>query len=386
MAPAATPPEYDVVFVAPWLGPRLSQTGDGASEALLGGAETQVFLLAKALAARAWRVAVLTYPTEAGLPDEVDGIAVIPQLRAKRRGDRLTAASTYLAYLNPFRQGLARVSAGSFVQRSMGVETALVGLVAKLKRRQFVYSSSSVIDFADRPALGSPTASRMFRMGLRLADAIVVQTAEQARLCSALVGRPPVVVKSIAEAAFQRVAQPETFLWIGRLASHKNPLAYVGLARALPEARFRMLAVPYLPEPQVGAEVQRACSLLPNLELLQPRPREALMPLVESAVAIVSTSDFEGMPNTFLEGWARGVPALALAHDPDSLIVKEGLGGFARGSGAELAALASEMWRSRDDQAAIAARCRRYVEREHSAQTAANCWEQVLGLSGATAT
>ena len=32
------------------------------------------------------------------------------------------------------------------------------------------------------------------------------------------------------------------------------------------------------------------------------------------------------MPNTWLEGWARGVPALTLSFDPDGRIAAHGLG------------------------------------------------------------
>src|SRR3954451_1739755 len=60
----------DVVFYMPWLGPLLAA---GAAPAG-GGAETQILLLAKALAARGWRVGVVTQAMSPPLPSEVDGL------------------------------------------------------------------------------------------------------------------------------------------------------------------------------------------------------------------------------------------------------------------------------------------------------------------------
>jgi glycosyltransferase involved in cell wall biosynthesis len=92
---------------------------------------------------------------------------------------------------------------------------------------------------------------------------------------------------------------------------------------------------------------------------------------------MVNTADLEGMPNVFLEGWARGVPALALSHDPD-VVELEGLGGFAHGSPERLAELAREMWEGRSDQAELARRCRAYVERRHDVEAVADRWMRVL--------
>ena len=105
---------------------------------------------------------------------------------------------------------------------------------------------------------------------------------------------------------------------------------------------------------------------MPNLELIPQRARPELLELVDRAVAVVNTSDFEGMSNLFLEGWARGVPTLALNHDPDGVIGANGLGGFAAGDPARLVELARKLWDERADQASLAARCRRYATEHHS--------------------
>jgi glycosyltransferase involved in cell wall biosynthesis len=95
---------------------------------------------------------------------------------------------------------------------------------------------------------------------------------------------------------------------------------------------------------------------------------------------MVNTAHYEGMPNVFLEAWARGVPALALHHDPDGVIVREGIGAFAAGDPARFAEQASALWSARRDFADVAARCQRYVGREHGPESVAGAWAAALGL------
>jgi glycosyltransferase involved in cell wall biosynthesis len=161
-----------------------------------------------------------------------------------------------------------------------------------------------------------------------------------------------------------------------------RPEAFVDLARAVPEARFWMVA---FASGGSGGELldqaERDAARLPNLELLEPRPRHELGQLIARAVAVVNTADYEGMPNVFLEGWARGVPALALSHDPDGVIVRHRLGAFADGSSALLADQARRLWTERQDQAAVAMRCRAYVADQHDIEAATDRWEAALALS-----
>jgi glycosyltransferase involved in cell wall biosynthesis len=157
---------------------------------------------------------------------------------------------------------------------------------------------------------------------------------------------------------------------------------FIDLARAVPEATFWMLAVP-TQHPGVDEleRLSRETEAIENLQILEPRPRQDVMAVIDRAVAVVNTADYEGMPNIFLEGWARGVPALAYAHDPDGIVERHGLGDVARGSPERLADEARAMWRDRADQAELAQRCREYVAREHSVRAAADAWEEVLGLA-----
>ncbi|MBV8991647.1 MAG: glycosyltransferase family 4 protein [Solirubrobacterales bacterium] len=356
----------------PSLGSLLLQTS-----AADGGAETQVWLLARGLARLGYDVCVIVVDISPGLPREFDGVDVI--LRPPWQGGR--GFRGQLAELIALWRVLGPLDASVIVQRAAGLWTGLVALMTSIRRRRFVFSSANLADFDFRALASTSKEVRLFHLGLRLATTIVVQTDEQAARCIDKFHRTPIVIRSIAEpvaAARPRTAQ--AFLWIGRLVDYKRPEAFVDLARALPEAQFWMVGMPSAGDPGIATALEEEAREMENLKLLPARPRTELLKLYEHGVAIVNTADFEGMPNVFLEGWSRGIPALALSHDPDGLIEANGLGGFAHGSQQELVRLARWLWQRRDDQADLSARCRDYVGREHSASAVITQWIAALGL------
>ncbi len=311
-------------------------------------------------------------------PESADGVDfVLRRAYQARRGviGKLSEAAQIYA-------SVAAADADVVLTRGAVPATGLLALSARLQRRRFVYASANVVDFDIRKIEPKRRNVALFHLGVRLADRIVVQNAEQRQLCEQRFRRAPSVIKSIAERAERRTHEPAAFLWAGRMVWYKRPLEFVELARAVPQARFWMVGMPERGEERLLDEVRLAAQGVPNLELLGPLPRGEVMRLVQRAVAVVNTADYEGLSNTFLEGWARGVPALALTHDPDNLIARYRIGGFAEGSSERLAALARELWDCRADQRELAARCQRYVLDEHSPDDVYAQWFETLGLTG----
>jgi glycosyltransferase involved in cell wall biosynthesis len=369
-----------VVFYAPWATSRVSQTASAEFQA--GGAETQLLLVARALARRGARVAMIVVGRPSELPAAIDGVRILPQAPRGRTGGIRPRATLAL---RSFR-AIAGARAAVVVQRNAGATTAVAALAARLTGARFVYSSSNVVDF-DLARVEPPHAVRLFEWAMRAADQVVVQTHEQAELCRARFGREPVVIPSIAEPAERRHAVPEAFLWIGRMAAAKRLGVYLDLAAAVPEARFEVVAVPGPDEePGLAERLARAREELPNLVVHGPRPRAAMGALIDRAVAVVSTSEpgYEGMPNVFLEGWSRGVPALVFSHDPDGVVASRGLGAFAGGSQERFQAQTRELWESRADQGEMAARCLAYVREEHDGERVAERWSSQLALTAST--
>jgi glycosyltransferase involved in cell wall biosynthesis len=348
-----------------------------------GGAELQTVLIARALADRGFTVRHIVLATNP-LVAERDGVETIPLSESYGVGG--------LARRRAIFESLRQANAELYIQRSAGFGTGVVGVFTSMFRRRFVFSSSSEADFRlDRPTMAAAGASldhwptRMqYRLGLRLADAIVVQTETQLELARRRLKRRAVVIRSFSSVDPARAdGQRSSFLWVGGFVDVKDPLSYVRLAKAVPEAEFRMLATDRGSAwSDLAAKVRTEAAAVPNLRMLSSRPRGGVLELYPQATALINTSRFEGFPNTFLEAWAHSTPVLSLRVDPDGVIANHGLGIAARGS---LERLALAVRRYRQDQriaAAAGARARAYVEQSHDPAIIGNQWAELIRSLG----
>jgi glycosyltransferase involved in cell wall biosynthesis len=358
---------HDIAIHAPFAG-KLYVTSDGSGA---DGAEVQMGTLAQALSARGLRVCHVVFDYEGIEPEAAGDVHLVRQPPEEFR-------TGLLPYSRSTMRALAEADADVYVQRTAGFETGLVATFARLRGRRFVFSSSSSTDLTRHPPLEGPAAAVSYRVGRRLAHELVVQTADQERLARETLGRPARLIRSFCESVPATEAEREAFLWIGGLIDYKDPLAYVRLAELVPEARFWMIPTSRSGWEWLGREVETAAERLPNLEVLPARDRSELFELYARAVAVVNTSSFEGFPNTFMEGWSCGAPALSLNVDPDGVIAGRGLGAVAGGSQPSLAEAARTLWARRLDMADTSRAARSYIAEHHDPHVVGAQWAELI--------
>ena len=290
---------------------------------------------------------------------------------------------------------LREADAATYVFRSGIPALGIGGMFCRAHRRRLVFAASNDLDFTFDFYEGRRPELELYRFGARSAAAIVVQNGRQAAL--ARKEFPGVTrieeIPSFAERAEAASASPSAFLWVGRLDAYKQPARYIELAEALPDARFWMIIRRLDParsggspggdsDPTLERECIERASGLSNLSILEQRPHAEAMELVSRAVAVVNTGAAEGMPNLFLEAWARGVPVLSSEFDPDGRIAENGLGTAAGGSFGAFRAAARELWESRADRSGVFARTRAYVEATHGLDAVTARWRALISELG----
>jgi glycosyltransferase involved in cell wall biosynthesis len=366
-------PAHDVAIYSPrsvhWY-----ERGDSRG----GGAERQMMLLARALAARGARVAhVVLQPRDpVPLPPGLDLVTRAPEVESRSLVEGLREAVRVWRALGAAD---ARVTVVRMATPALGV----VGVWCRLHRRRLVFSSANDSDFVERAGTDGLPKRLLYRLGLRLADVVVVQSGDQIRLARESLPRRRhvVAIPSLCEPGGEMeasAAEPDAFLWIGRLTAVKDPQRFLDLAAALPDARFVLIPVPGSAAPVDSSDVREAARDLPNLTVSDPLPHRELMGLVARAAAIVNTSSVEGMPNVFLEAWARGVPVLTLRCDPDGVVAARGLGIAAGGSWDRFVAGGRELWDTRRNRAEVSRRTRGYIDEVHSVDAVAARWADVV--------
>jgi glycosyltransferase involved in cell wall biosynthesis len=365
---------HDVVIYAPRASSLYERSGGRA-----GGAERQMVLLAWSLAAAGYRVAHIVYPVRdaAALPPRLTLVARRPHVGERTVPGRLREARRIWGAFDDADASILIVRSGTPV-------VGLAGLYSRVRRRRLIFSGANNSDFTRETFVSGGYRVRLYDVGVRLADAVVVQSEDQRTLAQRTYPQLRRVVKipSFAEADIAPAPVPErmSFLWAGRCVDYKRPLCFVELARAVPEARFVMIAVPE-GDVSSGALLERLRSVaseVPNLELLPPIPRASMAELISCAVAVVNTSRLEGMPNVFLEAWAAGVPVLTLEFDPDGIIATAGLGVAAGGSWDDFVEGARALWAGRATREGVEERTRAYVRRVHGIPAVTSQWEELI--------
>lgn len=358
----------------------------------IGGAERQMGLLALEMARRGHDVSLVVFPVAGrrdGLPED---------LRLVERRERASTWGIVGAVREVFRiaRALHEANGRVVVVRSGTPVLGIVGLYCRLRRRRLIFSSANDFDFVEGGRRWDrPWTTVLYAVGVHCADTVVVQSNQQLRLARE---RFPRIRRLVRVPSFVElpsdVGAPETptaFYWVGRPVDYKRPLHYVDLAAAVPEATFVLVLQTHEPkriggeEVDLEAKIDAAVAGTPNLSVQKNVPHAVLSEALGQAVAMVNTSTYEGMPNTFLEAWSQGAPVLSLSFDPDGIIQQHGLGIAARGSWDSFVAGARALWADRSRREERSRRVRTYVERIHSMKIVGSAWEAlVLGREAGT--
>lgn len=363
-------PRNDVAIYAPYAA-RLY--GRRPNDQVAGGAELQTSLIAHGLVERGLRVAHIIYPTVERYPRE----PTTPELieRSDHRGGfgGLGEAATIW-------RSLMRADAAITIVRGSGGHVVPAAAYCRARRRKLVFSASNDLDFDFSRTDRSERVLRAYRRGVEGSDRLIVQTAQQRELAQAeFPALDPELIPSFCQPAESTGEDGRYFLWADRFVDYKRPEIFVDLAERLPELRFRMIApTTAATDPAMAEALRERADRLPNFELLPGQQRPEVLKQIGNCTAIVKTSLFEGMPNTFLESWARSVPVLSYAVDPDRRIVDERAGILAEGSMDRLVEGAQRLWDDPALRGELGANGLRFVEQTHSPAAVGDRWHKTL--------
>lgn len=343
-------------FVAPHAWPVLS--GEGGV-AVIGGAEVQQAILARLFASRGYRVSMICLDFGQAAHSIVDGVAV-------HRIFNMAAGLPVVRFVHPrltsMWRALKAVDADIYYYRSAAMWVGVLAEFCRRYGRRLVYAGASDRDF-DGDIGEQIRFARdrwLFRYGVEHADAVVVQNERQREACLRTYGREAAVIPSCYEPAASaqrdRSSPRDRILWVGTLHENKRPQILFEMAKRLAHRRFVMIGGPG--PNQVFFDAMRAqAAQIPNLEFKGFLPLAETETWFDRAAVLVNTSLYEGMPNTFLQAWARAVPTVATVG-VDCPFHKV-FGGAEDGAREVESALGNRE---------LGEACRRYYQRTHSSE------------------
>lgn len=299
-----------ICFVAPTTWPVLAAD---SRIGVIGGAEVQQSILARLLRRAGYRVSMISL--DYGQPQRavIDGITVY-------KTHKPDAGLPVLRFLHPRLSAtwrtMAEVDADIYYQRAAGVLTAIVAVFCRRYRKKSVYAGASDHDFLPgRQDIRYRRDRWLFERGLAWIDRLVVQNETQQRNCLEHYGLPSTLIPSCYQLAPRTaIGRAGHVLWVGVLRREKRPEYFLEAARWLPQYRFVLIGGPDEGPGNADyfAELRRTAAGLPNVEFTGFLPLQQVEAYFDRAAVLVNTSTHEGMPNTFLQAWARGVPTVAM--------------------------------------------------------------------------
>lgn len=202
------------------------------------------------------------------------------------------------------------------------------------------------------------------RRALDEATAIVAQTDWQADEVALRFGRTAAVLPNPVDAAPVAPRERRYFLWVGKSSTPKRPDHLIEIAKRLPEIPFRMIL--NRAETALDDAVRRIRP--PNVEIVASVEPNRMDEQYAAAVALLNTSSFEGMPNTFLEAGVQGTPVLSLSVDPDGMLARSGGGSCADGDLEGFIGMVAEAARLPASSRRMGVALERYVAERHAAE------------------
>jgi len=296
-----------VCFVAPNIYPIIS--GD-YSAGVVGGAEVQQSIIARSLLARGYRVSIIC--SDFGQPDniEIDGISI-------HKTCRVSAGIPVLRFFHPratsIFSALRRVNADIYYARTASPMVGFVTLFGRLKGKRTIFAAADNSDFSrGNTKIHYRRDQWIFEYGVRNCSCILAQNPEQRSLCFENYRRRATVIRNC-------IATPEDFdpgngstvLWVSTIRQLKRPQLLIELARRLPHRKFVMIGGVDRYQNELYEKTAAMAAEVDNVDFLGFVPLTEIDRYFDHARVVVNTSETEGMPNTFLQAWARSIPTVS---------------------------------------------------------------------------
>jgi glycosyltransferase involved in cell wall biosynthesis len=336
----------------------------------VGGAERQQWLLARALVAAGWSVrGGVRQALPMGQRRSIDGVEFV----GVGGGHILLTWYRFLSAERP----------DWLYWRCADHLLGPVARIARLAHVRTIFAAGFDSDVQPRHALHRRRRWwPLYAWGLSQAERLFLQHGGQLSALPHKWQSKAYVVRSVAggRASVKPHAERERYVaWVGMLRQPKRPDLLLEIAGHAPAIRFIVCGGPsaHRSSPRYGSQILEALAALPNVEFLgQVEPDRAQRVIADAAV-LLSTSDGEGFPNTFLQAWSSGTPVVSLKIDPDSVIEQARLGVVADGVDAAINALRG-LLDSPEQRDEIGVRARQYIATHHSEAVVMNSFTSAL--------
>ncbi len=295
------------------------------NESAQGGAEYQLMTLGLMLKDRGFSVTY--FVGDFGQSDvyEISGFRFVKIIKSET--NRITKFYWFIKTILTERPEI-------ILERGASNMVFMFSLVSRLISCKYYFSAASDINFSKNsndPAVIGRVGKLLYRVGVYLAHQIFAQKVSQLEMLKNNFGLNAIVIPHFSHNVpeLDITVKEYDVAWVANIIPYKKPELFIKLASMLPAGKFVMIG---------GARdisyfnlIKSEAEQVSNLIFMGFLPHDKANEIIAKSKIIVNTTVVDGkfeeaFPNTFLQGWQYGVPAVSLISNPDGILNKYKIG------------------------------------------------------------
>jgi len=291
----------------------------------IGGSEVQQIFIGKALRDRDYEVSYITQDHGQRERQTIEGLTCYKSFKPD---EGILGIRFFYPRLYKIWKALITANADVYFVRCASFLVGILAVFCKIYGKKFIFCGASATDFMPKSVLVPTLRDKLlYTYGLRRAHAIIVQSDAQKKLLWENFHLRGYLIRNFSPNKVSQlpVSEREYILWVSKIRALKRPMQFIRLAEAFPDEKFVMIGGPKKRDPDLFNKIEKEARKVDNLDFLGFQTLETTERYFDKCKVFVSTSKYEGFPNTFLQAWSRGVTVISYV-DPDNIIKNNNLG------------------------------------------------------------
>ncbi|NLD46302.1 MAG: glycosyltransferase family 4 protein [Clostridiaceae bacterium] len=300
-------------------------------EQFSGGAELQIYYLAKVFRELGWKVYYIAIDHGVVIINTEGEINLLKKISLRK-----TLGSLRFIYGTRILKLLKRIDPDIIYTRGY---SSWAGIASKYSKSAKSYhfmsiaSDNDVDKHVNMKLLIRPfdfIESLYVNYAFRFASKIFVQNGYQEASIKRLYNRNSILLPQIYGDELKEpdysVKENLTVLWIANMKLSKQPELFIELAsRFTIRDKIKFIMIGRL-DKRLSSLINKAHKEFPHFKYVGELPNYDVNNYLANADVLVNTSKFEGFSNTFIQAWLNATVVLSMNSNPDEVIVKNKLG------------------------------------------------------------
>ena len=279
----------------------------------IGGAEMQSLEIAEALSLMGHRITFISYSKRKYTSDKFETIQISP-----RPSWDFFHLTTKLKLFN----ALNTVSPDIVYHRAFVPYSCYVAQWCKIQSVPFYFHSADIYTLTRKNvSIKNIISNKFLEYTLKNCTGVICQNNEQELALKRFKINKIKKIYNIHKINHMPInANRNEIVWIGKFIPAKNPSLFVNMAKVFKHdanlvfTMFSSKTIKSEENIRLKQEIENN-----NIHLIEGKDNDYINNyLCERAAVLVNTSESEGISNTFIQGWMRGIPVLSLNSNPDN--------------------------------------------------------------------